>query len=108
MEQTGIHSDRGKGTGEEDRMEFCNLVSTLQDLAKGKKDVFNAINILSVKQKMGINSTPPSPVDRGSTRSSGKIAYTNIQNTLHIYSRPSNRPTLPHFLADIEGARSCR
>ena len=45
MEQTGIHSDRGKGTGEdEDRMEFRNLVSALQDLAKGKKDVLNAIN----------------------------------------------------------------
>ena len=37
MEQTGIHSDRGKGTGEEeDRMEFRNLVFALQDLAKGK------------------------------------------------------------------------
>ena len=35
MEQTGIHSDKGKGTGEEDRMEFRNLVSALQDLAKG-------------------------------------------------------------------------
>ena len=35
---TGIHSDRGKWTGEdEDRMEFRNLVSTLQDLEKGKK-----------------------------------------------------------------------
>ena len=38
MEQTGIHSDRGKGTGEEeDRMEFRSLVFALQDLAKGKK-----------------------------------------------------------------------
>ena len=34
MEQTGIHFDKGKGTGEEeDRMEFRNLVSALQDLA---------------------------------------------------------------------------
>ena len=40
MEPTGIHSDRGKGTSEdEDRMEFHNLVSTLQDLAKEKRDV---------------------------------------------------------------------
>ena len=38
MEQTSIHSDRGKGTGEdEDKMEFCNLVSALQDLSEGKK-----------------------------------------------------------------------
>ena len=38
MEQIGVHSDRGKGMGEEeDRMEFHNLVSALQDLAKGKK-----------------------------------------------------------------------
>ena len=36
MEPTGIDFDRGKGTGEdEDRMEFHNLVSALQDLAKG-------------------------------------------------------------------------
>ena len=45
MEQTGIHFDQGKGTGEEeDRMEFRNLVFALQDLAKGQKDVLNAIN----------------------------------------------------------------
>ena len=38
MDPSGIHSDRGKGMGEdEDRMEFRNLVSALQDLAKGKK-----------------------------------------------------------------------
>ena len=104
MEQTGIHLDRGKGAGEEeDRMEFRSLVSALQDLAKGQKDVLNAINRLSAKPETGINSTPPSPVDRGSTSSSGKVAYTNIQNTLHIYSRPSNKPTMPHFLADTVG-----
>ena len=104
MEQTGIHSDRGKGTREdEDMMEFHNLVSALQDLAKGKKDVLNAINRLSAKPEIGINNTPPSPIDRGSTSSSGKIAYTNIQNTLHIYSRRSNKPTMPHFLADTIG-----
>ena len=45
MEQTGIHSNRGKGMGEdEDKMEFNNLESALQDLAKGKKYVLNAIN----------------------------------------------------------------
>ena len=55
MDPTSIHSDRGKGTGEdEDRMEFRNLVSTLQDLAKGQKDVLNAINRLSAKPKTGI------------------------------------------------------
>ena len=90
MEQTGTHSDKGKGTGEEeDRMEFRNLVSALQDLAKGKKDVLNAINRLSAKLEPGSNSTPPSPVDRGSTSSSGKVAYTNMRNTPHIYTRSS-------------------
>ena len=50
MDPTGIHSDRGKGTGEdEDRMELCSLVSALQDLAKGKKGVLHAINRLSAK-----------------------------------------------------------
>ena len=79
IDPTGIHSDRGKRTGEdEDRMEFCNLVSALQDLAKGKNDVLNAINRLLTKPKPGNSSTPLSPVDRGSTSSSGKVAYTNI------------------------------
>ena len=73
-EPIGIHSDRGKGTREdEDRMEFHNLVSALQDLAKGEKDVLNAINRLSTKPEIGINSTPPSLVDRGSTSSSGNF-----------------------------------
>jgi len=104
MEQTGIHSDRGKGTGEEeDRMEFRSLVSALQDLAKGQKEVLNAINRLSVKSEPSINSTPPSPVDRGSSSNSGKMVYTNIQNTPHIYSRPTIRPTMPHFFADTVG-----
>ena len=54
MEPTGIHFDRGEGTGEdEDRMEFRNLVSALQDLAKGQKDVLNAINKLSAKPEPG-------------------------------------------------------
>ena len=101
MEQTGIHSDRGKGTGEEeDRMEFRSLVSALQDLAKEQKEVLNAINRLSAKLEPGISSTPPSPVERGSSSSSGKMVYTNIQNTPHIYSRPTIRPTMPHFLAE--------
>ena len=104
MDPTCIHSDKGKGIREdEDRMEFRNLVSALQDLAKGKKDVLNAINKLSAKPEPSNSSTSPSPVDRGSTSSSGKVAYTNIQNTLHIYTRPSNRPTMPHFLADAVG-----
>ena len=104
MDPTGIHSDKGKGTREdEDRMEFRNLVSALQNLAKGKKDVLNTINRLSGKPEPGNNNTPPSPVDRGSISSSGKVAYTNIHNTPHIYNRPSNRPTMPHFLADVVG-----
>ena len=36
MDPKSIHSNRGKGTGEdEDRLEFHNLVSALNDLAKG-------------------------------------------------------------------------
>ena len=35
MDPTGIHSNRGKGTGEEeDRLEFCSLVNALNDLGK--------------------------------------------------------------------------
>ena len=59
MDPTGIHSDKGKGTREdEERMEFCNLVSTLQDLAKGQKDVLNTMNKLLVKPEPGNNNTP--------------------------------------------------
>ena len=32
------------------------------------------------------------------------FSYTNIQKTSHIYNKPSNIPTMPHFLADsVEG-----
>ena len=50
MDPTGIHSDRGKGTGEdEDRMAFQSLVSALNDLAKGQKEMLHAINRLVIK-----------------------------------------------------------
>ena len=102
MDLTGIQSDRGKGTGEEeDRMEFRSLVNALHDLAKGQKEVLHAINRLASKPELGHSSIPLSPVDRGSTSNSGKHAYTNMQNTPHIYNRSSSRPTMPHFLADI-------
>ena len=102
MDPTGIHSDRGKGTREdEDKMEFRSLVNALHDLAKGKKEVLHAINRLAMKPEPRHSSVPLSPVDRGSTSSSGKHAYTNMQNTPHIYNRPSSRPTMPHFLADF-------
>ena len=49
MDPTRVHSDKGKGTGEEeDRLEFHNLVSALNDLAKGKKEVLHAIDKLSL------------------------------------------------------------
>ena len=85
MDPIGIHFDRGKGTGEdEDRMEFRSLVNTLQDLAKGKKEVLHTINRLATKPEPEHSSVPLSPVDRGSTSSSGKHAYTNMQTTPHI------------------------
>ena len=103
MDPIGIHFDRGKGTGEDkSRMEFRSLVNALHDLAKGKKEVLHAINRLATKPKPGHNSVPLSLLDRGSTRSSGNHAYTNMQNTLDIYNRPSSRPTMPRFLADAQ------
>ena len=103
MDPTCIHSDRGKVTREEeDRMEFRSLVNALQDLAKGQKEVLHAINRLALKPEPGHSSIPLSPVDRGSTSGSGKKhAYTNMQNTPHIYNKPSNIPTIPHFFADV-------
>ena len=84
-------------------MEFRNLVSALNDLAKGQKKVLHAINRLALKPEQGQNSLPISPGDRGSTSSSGKHAYTHMQNTPHIYNKPS-RPIMPHFLEnDIAG-----
>ena len=79
MDPTGVHFDRGKGRGEEeDKLEFRNLVSALNDLAKGQKEVLYAINRLPLKPEPGQNSLPLSLVDRGSTSSSGKHAYTNM------------------------------
>ena len=102
MDPTGIHSNRAKGIGEEEaRLEFRSLVNALNDLAKGQKEVLHAINRLALKPKPGHSSIPLSPVDRGSTSSSGKHAYTNMQNTPHIYNKPSNIPIMPHFLADF-------
>ena len=50
MDPTGIHSNRGKGTREEeDMLEFRNFVSSLNDLAKGQKEVLHAINRLALK-----------------------------------------------------------
>ena len=64
MDPIGIHSDRGKGTGEVDKLEFRNLVSALNDLAKGQKEVLHAINRLALKPETGHSSIPLSPVDR--------------------------------------------
>ena len=101
MDPTGIHSDRGKGTGEEEaRLEFRSWVSALNDLAKGEKEVLHAINRLALKPEPGHSSIPLSPVDRGPTSSSGKHAYTNMQNKPHIYNKPSSKPIMPHFLVD--------
>ena len=85
MDPIGIHSDRGKGTWEEeDRLEFCNLVSALNDLDKGQKEVLHAIIELALNLEHGQNNLPILLGDRGSTSSSEKHAYTDMQNTLHI------------------------
>ena len=68
MDPIGIHSDRGKGTREDqDRMAFQSLVSALNDLAKGHKEMLHAINMLVLKPEHGQNSLPISPGDREST-----------------------------------------
>ena len=85
MDPTDMHSDRGKGTGEEeDKLEFRSLVSALNDLAKGQKELLHAINRLALNPILGHSSIPLSPVDIGSISSSGKHAYTNMQNIPHI------------------------
>ena len=101
MDPTGVHFDRGKGTGEEeDRLAFHSLVSASNDLAKGQKEVLHAINRLAIKPEQGQNSLLISLGDRGCTSSCRKHAYTNMQNTPHIYNKPS-RPTMPHFLENV-------
>ena len=59
--------------------------------------MLHAINRLALQPEQGPNSLLISPGDRGSTSSSGKHAYTHMQNTPHIYNKPS-RPIMPHFL----------
>ena len=78
-------------------MAFQSLVSALNELAKGQKEVLHAINRLVHKPEQGQNSLPISPRDRGSTNSSRKHAYTHMQNTPHRYNKPT-KPTMPHFL----------
>ena len=52
MDPTGIHSNRGKGIGEEeDRVAFHSLVSALNNLAEGQKEVLHAIDRLSLKAR---------------------------------------------------------
>ena len=58
MEPTRVHSDRGKGTGEEEnRLEFHNIVSALNDLSKGQKKVLHAINKLALKLEQSTSFT---------------------------------------------------
>ena len=60
---------------------------------------------MALKPEPGHSSIPISPVDRGYTSISGMHAYTNMQNTPHIYNKPSRRPTMPHFLENaVAGA----
>ena len=66
MDPTGVHSDRGKGAGEEEEMlEFRNLVTALNDLAKGQKEVSHAINRLVLKPEPGHSSIPLSSFTDG-------------------------------------------
>ena len=98
MDPTGIHSDRGKGTGEEeDRLAFHSLVSALKDLSKGQKEVQHVITKLALKPEQGQNNLLISPGDGGSTNNSGRHESTRIHNTPHIFNKPA-RPTMPQFL----------
>ena len=98
MDPTGIHSDRGKRTGEdEDRMEFQSLVNALNDLAKGQKEMLHAINRLVIKPEQDWNDLQVPSRDRVSTSNNGRHRYTNMHNTPHIYNEPS-RLTMPQFL----------
>ena len=98
VDPIGIHYNSGKGTWEyEERMAFQSLVSALNDLVKGHKEVLHAINKLVLKLEQGQHNLPISLRERGSTSSSGNNAYAHMQNTPLIYNKPS-RPTMPHFL----------
>ena len=58
MDPTRIHSDRGKGIGEEeDMLAFHSLVSALNDLSKGQKKVLHAINKLALKLEQSTSFT---------------------------------------------------
>ena len=78
-------------------MTFQSLASTLNDLAKGQKEVLHAINRLILKPEQGQNSLPISRGDRGSANTSRKHTYTHIKNTPNIYTKPSI-PTMLHFI----------
>ena len=65
MDPTMIHFDRGNGTWEyEYIITFQFWFSTLNDLAKGQKEMLHAINRLVIKLEQGQNSLLISPRDR--------------------------------------------
>ena len=54
MDTIGISYDRGKGTGEDEYiMAFQSLVSALNDLVKGHKELVHSIKMLVLKSKHG-------------------------------------------------------
>ena len=98
IDTTGSPTVRGKGTREEDKkIEFNSLINSLNDLAKGQKEMLHAINRLANKQGQAHNKLQVTQGNKVSTSNSGRHEYTTMQNTPHIYNKTS-RPTMPQFM----------
>ena len=77
-DMTNSQDDKGKGTSKEvDRMAFHSLVSALNDLSKGQKEMLQLINRLVDKPGQDQNKLQAQG-DRASTSNNGRLEYTTM------------------------------
>lgn len=82
--------------GDDDKTAFNSLISALNELAKGQKEMLAAINRLA--DKPGESQNNLSNNGEGGSHDGGRVhAWTTMQSHPHLYSG-STRPTLPQFL----------
>jgi hypothetical protein len=92
-----LEGDKEKeAMGDDDKTTFNSLISALNDLAKGQKEMLAAINMLA--DKPGESQNNLSNNGEGGSHDGGRVhARTTMQSHPHLYSG-STRPTLPQFL----------
>ena len=95
--ESRLKEDKDKeDMGDDEKTTFNSLISALNDLAKGQKEMLAAINRLA--DKPGESQNNLSNNGEGGSHDGGRVhARTTMQSHPHLYSG-STRPTLPQFL----------